>query len=127
VAQTTEGIKPNVEHTAQHVLPLLNPKPSPSMAQGLRAALSFVPRPGARTATPCSARIVGVRGRRRGLMVVQAGGPPSTNVLILAFVLPLSLFVGTLITAARVADDLDERFLREVRNGHRSISNQLTS
>jgi hypothetical protein len=39
-------------------------------------------------------------------MVVQAGGPPSTNVLILAFVLPLSLFVGTLITAARVANDL---------------------
>ncbi|KAL5229235.1 hypothetical protein ABZP36_017500 [Zizania latifolia] len=47
-------------------------------------------------------------------MVVRAGGPPSTNVLILAFVLPLSLFVGTLVTAARVADDLDERFLREM-------------
>ena len=42
-------------------------------------------------------------------------GPPSTNALILAFVLPLSLFVGTLVTAARVADDLDDRFLREVR------------
>jgi len=48
-------------------------------------------------------------------MVVRAGGPPSTNQLILAFVLPLSLFVGTLVTAARVADDLDDRFLREVR------------
>lgn len=48
-------------------------------------------------------------------MVVRAGGPPSTNALILAFVLPLSLFVGTLVTAARVADDLDDRFLREVR------------
>ncbi|KAK3149672.1 hypothetical protein QOZ80_3AG0220700 [Eleusine coracana subsp. coracana] len=47
-------------------------------------------------------------------MIVRAGGPPSTNVLILAFVLPLSLFVGTLVTAARVADDLDERFLREM-------------
>lgn len=47
-------------------------------------------------------------------MVVRAGGPPSTNQLILAFVLPLSLFVGTLVTAARVADDLDERFLREM-------------
>jgi hypothetical protein len=52
-------------------------------------------------------------------MVVRAGGPPSTNALILAFVLPLSLFVGTLITAARVADDLDERFLREVRRAAR--------
>ena len=48
-------------------------------------------------------------------MIVRAGGPPSTNQLILAFVLPLSLFVGTLVTAARVADDLDDRFLREVR------------
>lgn len=47
-------------------------------------------------------------------MVVRAGGPPSTNALILAFVLPLSLFVGTLVTAARVADDLDDRFLREM-------------
>jgi hypothetical protein len=53
---------------------------------------------------------------------VRAGGPPSTNALILAFVLPLSLFVGTLVTAARVADDLDERFLREVSNGHRSMA-----
>ncbi|OEL37776.1 Glucan endo-1,3-beta-glucosidase, acidic isoform [Dichanthelium oligosanthes] len=42
------------------------------------------------------------------------GGPPSTNALILAFVLPLSLFVETLVTASRVADDLDERFLREM-------------
>uniref|UniRef100_A0A0A9EIB9 Uncharacterized protein n=2 Tax=Arundo donax TaxID=35708 RepID=A0A0A9EIB9_ARUDO len=47
-------------------------------------------------------------------MVVRAGGPPSTNALIPAFVLPLSLFVGTLVTAARIADDLDERFLREM-------------
>jgi hypothetical protein len=47
-------------------------------------------------------------------MVVRAGGPPSTNVLILAFLLPASLFIGTLVVAARVADDLDERFLREV-------------
>lgn len=47
-------------------------------------------------------------------MVVRAGGPPSANALFLAFVLPLSLFVGTLVTAARVADDLDERFLREM-------------
>ena len=54
-------------------------------------------------------------------MVVRAGGPPSTNVLILAFVLPLSLFVGTLVAAARVADDLDERFLREVRSSRASI------
>ncbi|KAL6873725.1 hypothetical protein ACP4OV_013807 [Aristida adscensionis] len=76
------------------------------------AAVSFPPRLGpARTAWPASGR--GPR-RRRGRMVVRAGGPPSANVLILAFVLPLSLFVGTLVTAARVADDLDERFLREM-------------
>ncbi|KAF8755333.1 hypothetical protein HU200_011347 [Digitaria exilis] len=75
------------------------------------AALSYAGRPVGATC----ARPVGGRGRRRcGLMVVRAGGPPSTNVLILAFVLPLSLFVGTLVTAARVADDLDERFLREM-------------
>ncbi|WVZ67474.1 hypothetical protein U9M48_016545 [Paspalum notatum var. saurae] len=94
------------------------------MARGLLAALSL---PAARVgagATPCSGRPVvvraaaravgGGRARRRGLVVVRAGGPPSANALFLAFVLPLSLFVGTLITAARVADDLDERFLREM-------------
>uniref|UniRef100_A0A0A8YX31 Uncharacterized protein n=1 Tax=Arundo donax TaxID=35708 RepID=A0A0A8YX31_ARUDO len=91
------------------------------MARALNAALSFAPLLGARAAPSpgrpirVTARPVGGRGRRRGLiMVVRAGGPPSTNALILAFVLPLSLFVGTLITAARVADDLDERFLREM-------------
>ncbi|OEL30281.1 hypothetical protein BAE44_0008699 [Dichanthelium oligosanthes] len=91
------------------------------MARGLVAALSLAARFGA-SATPsytgqpvrANARPVGGRARRRGLMVVRAGGPPSTNALILAFVLPLSLFVGTLVTAARVADDLDERFLREM-------------
>ncbi|RLM61196.1 hypothetical protein C2845_PM14G13220 [Panicum miliaceum] len=89
------------------------------MARGLVAALSLPVRLGAIAPPPCtvraSARPVGGRGRRRrGLMVVRAGGPPSTNALILALVLPLSLFVGTLVTAARVADDLDERFLREM-------------
>ena len=89
------------------------------MARGLVAGLSVPARLGTSAAPSCtgraSARPVGGRGRRRGLMVVRAGGPPSTNALILAFVLPLSLFVGTLVTAARVADDLDDRFLREVR------------
>ncbi|KAF0926821.1 hypothetical protein E2562_027413 [Oryza meyeriana var. granulata] len=88
------------------------------MARGV-AALSTPPRLGA-SATPRPARPSRVSagpvggGRRRRSMVVRAGGPPSTSALILAFVLPLSLFVGTLITAARVADDLDERFLREM-------------
>ncbi|KAG8053973.1 hypothetical protein GUJ93_ZPchr0001g32069 [Zizania palustris] len=92
---------------------------TPSMARGL-AALSNPPHLRASAATPCSVRPIRVsvrpagRGRRRRSIVVRAGGPPSTNVLILAFVLPLSLFVGTLVTAARVADDLDERFLREM-------------
>ncbi|CAD6228271.1 unnamed protein product [Miscanthus lutarioriparius] len=87
------------------------------------AALSLPPRLAA--TPPCSGRPArascarplpgGARRRGRGrLMVVRAGGPPSTNQLILAFVLPLSLFVGTLVTAARVADDLDDRFLREM-------------
>ena len=88
------------------------------------AALSLPPRLAATTTPYCGrpvrascARPVPGGARRRGrgrLMVVRAGGPPSTNQLILAFVLPLSLFVGTLVTAARVADDLDDRFLREV-------------
>uniref|UniRef100_A0A453GLD6 Uncharacterized protein n=1 Tax=Aegilops tauschii subsp. strangulata TaxID=200361 RepID=A0A453GLD6_AEGTS len=87
------------------------------MASRALAALSIQPRLGGsasalgRPAVRVSAR----PPRRRRSMVVRAGGPPSTNVLILAFVLPLSLFVGTLVAAARVADDLDERFLREVR------------
>ncbi|CAL4952771.1 unnamed protein product [Urochloa decumbens] len=84
--------------------------PSAASARlGASAAPSYTGRPIRATARP-----VGGRARRRGLMVVRAGGPPSTNVLILAFVLPLSLFVGTLVTAARVADDLDDRFLREM-------------
>ncbi|KAJ1287041.1 hypothetical protein BS78_03G400200 [Paspalum vaginatum] len=89
------------------------------MARGLVAALSLpAARLGAgRPVVRAAARTVWggrARPRRRGLMVVRAGGPPSANVLFLAFVLPLSLFVGTLVTAARVADDLDERFLREM-------------
>ncbi|CAO2196287.1 unnamed protein product [Urochloa humidicola] len=92
------------------------------MAWGLIAASSAASgRLGARAVPPytdrpvrATARPVGGIRRRRGLMVVRAGGPPSTNALILAFVLPLSLLVGTLVTAARVADDLDDRFLREM-------------
>ncbi|CAO1947206.1 unnamed protein product [Urochloa humidicola] len=85
-------------------------------ARGLVAALSVSRAAPSYTGRPvrATARPVGGRARRRGLMVVRAGGPPSTNVLILAFVLPLSLLVGTLVTAARVADDLDDRFLREM-------------
>ncbi|CAO2195843.1 unnamed protein product [Urochloa humidicola] len=85
-------------------------------ARGLVAAISAPSAAPSYTGRPVRAtfRPVGGRGRRRGLMVVRAGGPPSTNALILAFVLPLSLFVGTLVTAARVADDLDDRFLREM-------------
>ncbi|KAL6603203.1 hypothetical protein ACP70R_043564 [Stipagrostis hirtigluma subsp. patula] len=107
----------SVARSALRNLPLLmRAVPSPSMVQGLSTAVSFPPRLGARSAAPCPASWPGGtgRGRRRGLAVVRAGGPPSTNALILAFVLPLSLFVGTLVTAARVADDLDERFLREM-------------
>ncbi|THU68945.1 hypothetical protein C4D60_Mb08t09180 [Musa balbisiana] len=51
--------------------------------------------------------------RRRRRLVVRAG-PPSTNSLILAFVLPLSLLFGTIFTAARVADRLDEKYLEEL-------------
>ncbi|KAG0529190.1 LOW QUALITY PROTEIN: hypothetical protein BDA96_05G076800 [Sorghum bicolor] len=76
------------------------------------------------TATlPCSGRPVrassfirpvpgGARRRGRGHLMV-AGGPPSTNQLILAFMLPLPLFIGTLVIAARVTADLEDRFLRE--------------
>ncbi|KAF7033064.1 hypothetical protein CFC21_044190 [Triticum aestivum] len=86
------------------------------MASRALAALSIQPRLGG-GASALGRPAVRVRARpprRRRPMVVRAGGPPSTNVLILAFVLPLSLFVGTLVAAARVADDLDERFLREM-------------
>lgn len=89
------------------------------MASRALAALSIQPCLGASSA-PYSGRPIRAtvrpvgRGRRRRSMVVRAGGPPSTNVLILAFLLPASLFIGTLVVAARVADDLDERFLREM-------------
>ncbi|KAM0900723.1 hypothetical protein ACQ4PT_020427 [Festuca glaucescens] len=89
------------------------------MASRALAALSIQPRLGASSAPYSGRPVRGTvrpvgRGRRRQSMVVRAGGPPSTNVLILAFLLPASLFVGTLVVAARVADDLDERFLREM-------------
>uniref|UniRef100_A0ACD5X950 Uncharacterized protein n=1 Tax=Avena sativa TaxID=4498 RepID=A0ACD5X950_AVESA len=89
------------------------------MASRALAALSIQPRLGA-SSVPYSGRLIRATvrpvgsGRRRRSMVMRASGPPSTNVLILAFVLPASLFIGTLIAAARVADDLDERFLREM-------------
>ncbi|CAL9776037.1 unnamed protein product [Musa acuminata subsp. burmannicoides] len=55
----------------------------------------------------------GTMRRRRRRLVVRAG-PPSTNSLIFAFVLPLSLLLGTIFTAARVADRLDEKYLEEL-------------
>jgi hypothetical protein len=49
-------------------------------------------------------------------MAMWAGGLPSTNAHIVAFVLPLSLFV-----VVRVTNGLDERFVREVRVGYASV------
>jgi hypothetical protein len=54
-------------------------------------------------------------------MAMWAGGPPNTNTHIVAFVLPLSLFVGMLVTVVRVTNGLDERFIREVRVGCASV------
>ncbi|RRT42687.1 hypothetical protein BHE74_00056293 [Ensete ventricosum] len=54
-------------------------------------------------------------GTMRMRRLVVRAGAPSTNTLIIAFVFPLSLLVGTIFTAVRVADRLDEKYLEEVR------------
>ncbi|KAG0452336.1 hypothetical protein HPP92_025000 [Vanilla planifolia] len=52
---------------------------------------------------------------RRGCPIVHAGGGvPSTSSLILAFFLPLSLLIGTILVSIRIADNLDEKFLEEL-------------
>ncbi|KAJ8467511.1 hypothetical protein OPV22_030063 [Ensete ventricosum] len=53
-------------------------------------------------------------GTMRMRRLVVRAGAPSTNTLIIAFVFPLSLLVGTIFTAVRVADRLDEKYLEEL-------------
>jgi hypothetical protein len=65
--------------------------------------------------------VCGATQQRGRLMAMWAGGPPNTNTHIVAFVLPLSLFVGMLVTVVRVTNGLDERFIREVRVGCASV------
>ncbi|XP_039136565.1 uncharacterized protein LOC120273891 [Dioscorea cayenensis subsp. rotundata] len=53
------------------------------------------------------------RPKRSDSILVHAG-PPSSSTLILAFVLPLSLLIGTILVSIRIADDLDEKFVKEL-------------
>ncbi|KAH7667204.1 hypothetical protein IHE45_12G044300 [Dioscorea alata] len=53
------------------------------------------------------------RPKRSDSILVRAG-PPSSSTLILAFVLPLSLLIGTILVSIRIADDLDEKFVKEL-------------
>ncbi|EXC10460.1 hypothetical protein L484_008627 [Morus notabilis] len=50
---------------------------------------------------------------QRGLSVVTRAGP-GTSSYVLAFVLPFSLVVITVLTSIRIADKLDRDFLEEV-------------
>ncbi|EPS72126.1 hypothetical protein M569_02634, partial [Genlisea aurea] len=51
---------------------------------------------------------------RRGCGL-RAGAGPSTVSYAVAFFLPVSLLVVTVITSIRVADKLDQKYLEEVR------------
>lgn len=53
------------------------------------------------------------RDRDRSLSLVTRAGP-STNSYILAFVLPFSLVVITVLTSIRISDKLDQDYLEEV-------------
>ncbi|KAM0947865.1 hypothetical protein DsansV1_C07g0072151 [Dioscorea sansibarensis] len=54
------------------------------------------------------------RQAQRGNSILVRAGPPSSSTLILAFVLPLSLLIGTILVSIRIADDLDEKFVNEL-------------
>lgn len=52
--------------------------------------------------------------KKRGVSVITRAGPSSTS-YIFAFVFPLSLLAVTIFSAMRISDELDEKFLEEVR------------
>ncbi|PON51204.1 hypothetical protein TorRG33x02_312180 [Trema orientale] len=54
-----------------------------------------------------------LKSRARGLSVVTRAGP-STGGYVLAFFLPLSLILITVVTSIRISDKLDRDFLEEV-------------
>ncbi|KAL5708646.1 hypothetical protein ACHQM5_019416 [Ranunculus cassubicifolius] len=51
---------------------------------------------------------------KRGLGVITRAGPPSTNQLIFAFVMPITLVLATVFASIRIADKLDEDYLEEL-------------
>ncbi|KAJ0978014.1 hypothetical protein J5N97_013488 [Dioscorea zingiberensis] len=46
--------------------------------------------------------------------VVVRAGPPSSSTLLGVFLLPLSLLIGTILVSIRIADNLDEKYLKEL-------------
>ncbi|XP_078158496.1 high chlorophyll fluorescence 153 [Carex rostrata] len=65
--------------------------------------------------TILSSRTLQLERRHRMLVPVpRAGGPPSTNSLLFAFLLPFSLIVGTVWAAIKIGDKLDQKFLDEI-------------
>ncbi|XP_008800261.1 uncharacterized protein LOC103714683 [Phoenix dactylifera] len=80
------------------------------------AAATFFPSRPSSSRTRALALAGSLRGgsRRRERELVVRAGPPSTNSLILAFVLPFSLIAGTIFTSIRIADRLDEKYLEEL-------------
>ncbi|KAG5627628.1 hypothetical protein H5410_012846 [Solanum commersonii] len=66
-----------------------------------------------------SSRILQLQSRKlkkknRGLSVVTRAGGISSGSYIFALVFPLSLLAITIFTSARVADNLDQKFLEEL-------------
>ncbi|TMW89537.1 hypothetical protein EJD97_017054 [Solanum chilense] len=61
-----------------------------------------------------SSRILQLKKKSRGLSVVTRAGGISSGSYIFALVFPLSLLAITIFTSARVADNLDQKFLEEL-------------
>ena len=59
--------------------------------------------------------IHGNKKSSRGLSVVTKGGGPSSTSYIFAFIFPISLVAVTIFTAMRITDELDQKFLEEVK------------
>ncbi|XP_010938652.1 uncharacterized protein [Elaeis guineensis] len=92
------------------------PSSSPWHFNKYPAAATFFPSRPSSSRTRALALAGNLRGgrRRRERELVVRAGPPTTNSLILAFVLPFSLIAGTIFTSIRIADRLDEKYLEEL-------------
>ncbi|KAJ4775783.1 FACT complex subunit POB3 [Rhynchospora pubera] len=66
-----------------------------------------------RVTIPSSRPLQLERRHRKLVPVPRAGGPPSTNTLLFAFFMPLSLVLGTVLASLRISKQLDDQYFDE--------------